>query len=41
MDNLRWSVIGVKLRGIPYNPRLAKHSRNITQPPDGWEMEYL
>ena len=30
-----------ELRGIPYNPRLAKHSRNITQPPDGWEMEYL
>ena len=29
------------LRGIPYNPRLAKRSRNVTTPPDGWEMQYL
>ncbi len=30
-----------ELRGIPYNPRLAKRSRNVTTPPDGWEMEFL
>ena len=29
------------LRGIPYNPRLAKRSRNVTTPPDGWEMQFL
>ena len=30
-----------KLRDIAYNDRLAKRSRNVTEPPDGWEMEFL
>lgn len=34
-------LLETQLRDIPYNPRLAKRSRNITQPPEGWEMEYL
>ena len=30
-----------KLRDIPYTNRLAKRSRNVTEPPEGWEMEFL
>ena len=30
-----------KLRGTPYSTKLAKRSRNITEPADGWEMELL
>ena len=30
-----------KLRDIPYSGRLAKRSRNITEPPEDWEMEFL
>ena len=30
-----------KLRDIAYNDRLAKRSRNVTEPPEGWEMEFL
>ena len=29
------------LRGIDHHPRLAKPTRNRTEPPEGWEMQYL
>ena len=29
------------LRGVEHHERLAKPTRNRTDAPDGWEMEYL
>lgn len=46
LDPQQWitydgTLLEANLRGIEHNPRLAKRSRNITEPPEGWEMEYL
>ena len=46
LDPQQWitydgTLLETKLRGVEHHPRLAKRSRNITEPPDGWEMEYL
>lgn len=29
------------LRGVEHHDRLRKRTRNLTEPPEGWEMEYL
>jgi hypothetical protein len=35
------TLLETNLRGIEHNARVAKRSRNLTEPPEGWEMEYL
>ncbi len=35
------TLLEAQLRGREHHPRLIKPSRNITEPPAGWEMEML
>lgn len=35
------TLLEANLRGLEHTPTLAKRSRNITQPPEGWDMEFL
>lgn len=35
------TLLEANLRAIEHTSTLAKRSRNVTEPPDGWEMEFL
>ena len=35
------TLLEAQLRGRDHHPRLVKPTRNITEPPEGWEMETL
>lgn len=46
LDVVQWitydgTLLEANLRGIPHHRHLAKRSRNQTEPPEGWDMEYL
>lgn len=46
LDPQQWitydgTVLETNLRGEAHAPHLAKRTRNLPDPPQGWEMEYL